>query len=363
MLAIEASTTLREFDLDVALGVDDGACMAIAGPSGAGKSSVLRIAAGLLHPTAGRVSCGEDVWLDTSRGVALAPERRHCGFLFQSYALFPNMRSWENVAYGIRGSRNSRRSAAHELLERFELGSIAETRPRELSGGERQRVALARALAQRPRALLLDEPLSALDTRTRAGAGRRLTEALAAAGVPSLLVTHDFEEAALFGDEVAILDRGQVVQRGTPQQLADAPASAFVADFTGAVVLTGVATSSEDGLTTVRLDGGGVVRSTDIASGRVSLSVHPWELALEPPGSGNEGSALNRVEATVESVTEVGNRARVGLRAGQHLTAEITAASARRLGLARGRVIDVTWKATATRLIPLAWIHPTEETR
>jgi molybdate transport system ATP-binding protein len=211
-------------------------------------------------------------------------------------------------------------------------------------------VALARALARRPRALLLDEPLSALDTQTRAAAARELSGALADAGVPTLIVTHDFAEAALLAEQVAVLDRGRVVQRGTPSELADSPASAFVADLTGAVVLRGEA-RAEGGLTVVALDGGGEITSTDAARGRVAASLYPWEISLEPPGVAAEGSALNRLQAEVLNVTAVGNRARVGLFAGQHLTAEITGESASRLGLARGSRVAATWKATATRLI------------
>ena len=169
MLRVAAETQLGDVALDVALEVAAGECLALAGPSGAGKSSVLRIAAGLLSPRAGRVVCGERIWLDRASGVDLPPEQRRCGFVFQDYALFPHLSAWQNVGYGL--PRRERRARALELLERFGLAHRADARPRTLSGGERQRVALARALAVRPDALLLDEPLSALDARTRAAAG------------------------------------------------------------------------------------------------------------------------------------------------------------------------------------------------
>jgi ABC-type sulfate/molybdate transport systems ATPase subunit len=351
MLAASASTSLRDLRLGVELEVGPGSPLALAGPSGAGKTSVLRIVAGLLRPDEGHVTCGGEGWLDTAREIDLPPERRGCGFLFQGYALFPHLRAWENVAYGLPGGRRARRPRAVALLERFGAARLADARPRELSGGERQRVALARALARRPRALLLDEPLSALDTRTRAAAARELGAAIVEADVPTLLVTHDFTEASLLADEIAIMDAGRVVQRGTAAELADSPSSPFVADFTGAVVLNGEAARTEGGLTVVSLDGGGEIRSTDVARGPVGASIYPWEIAIEPPGAGGGGSALNRLDAEVLSVTAVGNRARVGLLAGQHLTAEISGASASRLGLARGSRVSATWKATATRLI------------
>ncbi len=351
MLRFSARKALRDFELHLGLEVPAGSCTALAGPSGAGKTTILQLVAGLVRPDEGQVQCGTSVWLDTSAGVELATEARGCGYLFQSYALFPNLSALDNVAYGIDGSRAIRRTRAGELLDRFGVGDLATAKPGQLSGGERQRVALARALGREPQVLLLDEPLSALDSTTRGKASRALSEAIKSAAVPTLLVTHDFQEAATFGDQVAIIDRGQVVQRGTPGELADAPANGFVADFTGAVVVEGDVEGSNEGLTLVRLRGGDVIRSTDSAEGAVTISIHPWELAIEPPGSGTEGSALNRLDARVATVTVVGNRARVGLDAGQHLTAEITRASAERLALAPGDQVDATWKATATRLI------------
>src|SRR4051794_13917513 len=175
MLRVEARTRLGAFELDAAVQAPDGGCLAIAGPSGSGKSTLLRIAAGLLRPASGRVALGDEVWLDTTSGRNLAPETRGCGYVFQHYALFGHMAAWQNVAYGMRGlSRAERRPRAGELLERFGIGAKASARPATLSGGERQRVALARALAMGPRVLLLDEPLSALDARTRASASREL---------------------------------------------------------------------------------------------------------------------------------------------------------------------------------------------
>ncbi len=354
MLRVEARTTLGRFELDATVEAPDGGCLAIAGPSGSGKSTLLRIAAGLLRPAHGRVVRGDEVWLDTESGRNLAPEARGCGYVFQDYALFGHMQVWQNVAYGLRGmSRAERRRRADELLERFGIQRLAGARPATLSGGERQRVALARALAVAPRALLLDEPLSALDARTRASASRELAAVLREAAVPALLVTHDFTEAAVLGDRVAVIDSGRIVQEGTAGELAAAPASAFVADFTGAVVLTGVAREGPGGLTLVDLDGGGVATSTDRRVGPVALSVHPWEIALEPAGAHAEGSAQNHLQAEVVTVTEVGNRVRVGLTAPQPLVAEVTAVAVGGLHLAPGVRVTASWKATATRLVSL----------
>jgi molybdate transport system ATP-binding protein len=351
-LHVEANTWLGALELDVALRVDAGECLALAGPSGAGKTSVLRIAAGLVHPARGRVEARGKTWLDTDAGVDVPPERRRCGYVFQEYALFPHLSAWQNVAYPLRGlPRRERRSRALEVLARFGLRELADARPRTLSGGERQRVALARVLARDPSVLLLDEPLSALDARTRASASRELAAVLREMDVPALLVTHDFTEAAQLGDRVGVIDAGRVLQEGTPSALAAAPRSAFVADFTGAVVLTGTARSAA-GVTRVELDGGGTVASTDPGEGQVAVSVYPWEISIEPPGEPRHGSAQNRLAAEVLSLTVVGNRVRVGLAAPQALAAEVTRASAEQLGLRAGARVIATWKAAATRLVP-----------
>jgi molybdate transport system ATP-binding protein len=355
VLELTARTRLGGLSLDVALSAPDGACLALAGPSGAGKTTILRIVAGLLKPERGAVRCGEATWLDTERGIALSPERRRCGYLFQDGALFPHLSAWRNVAYGLRGEtrgRVERRRRAQELLERFGVAHLADAQPRSLSGGERQRVALARALAPRPRALLLDEPLSSLDARTRAAATRELAGVLHGAEVPCLLVTHDFAEAATLGDTVSVIADGRLVQEGTAAELAARPASAFVADFTGAVVLNGVAREAEAGLTEVDLDGGGTIASAERMTGPVAASVYPWEIELEPPERSGHGSARNHVSAEVESLTVLGGRVRVGLRASQPLVAEITDASAQALGLAPGVRAVATFKAAATRLSP-----------
>ncbi|HEY8583682.1 MAG TPA: ABC transporter ATP-binding protein [Capillimicrobium sp.] len=347
MLRAEAVVPLAGFALDAAVEVPPGRCLALVGPSGAGKTTLLRAIAGLRRPERGRVACGGETWLDTAAGVDLPPERRRVGYLFQEHALFPHLRAWENVAYPLpRGG--DRRARAMQLLERFGVAARAEARPAELSGGERQRVALARALARRPLALLLDEPLSALDPRTRAEATGALREALRDAGAPALLVTHDFAEAALLGDELGVLDRGRVVQRGSASELAAAPASAFVAGLTGAVVLTGTAEPGAGGRTRVALDGGGGVLSDDRARGRVAVRVFPWEIALEAPGPAGE----NRLAATVAGVTLLGARARVTLDAAQPLACELPADRARALGLAPGDRVTVTVAPAAARLIP-----------
>jgi molybdate transport system ATP-binding protein len=352
MLTAEIEVYLRDFELEADLEVGPGECLALVGPSGAGKSTVLRAISGLHSPDRGRVANDGQTWFDRAAGIDQPPERRRCGYLFQDYALFPHLSAWRNVAFGLTNlPRGERRERALRGLDAFGAGELADALPAELSGGERQRVALARALAPEPDVLLLDEPLSALDSRTAAAAARELGAIVRESAGPTVIVTHDFAQAALLADTVGVIDRGRIVQRGTAAELSAKPASAFVADFTGAVVLAGTATRAATGTTVVALDGGGEVSSTESATGEVGVAVYPWEVTIEPAGEPRHGSALNRLEARVTSVTEIGSRVRVGLLASQPLVAEVTSESVARLRLAPGTPVVATWKATATRLV------------
>ncbi len=234
---------------------------------------------------------GDEVLFDSERGVDRPPEERRVGLVFQEYALFPHLSVEANVGFGGR-------DRVHELLERFGIAHLARARPGELSGGERQRVALARALARDPAVLLLDEPMAALDAHTRAGVRAELQELLRELGLPTILVTHDFEDAAALADRVGVLSEGHVLQLGTPDELVAAPADAFVAGFTGGNLLHGFARSARDGLTEVVLDGGAVIFSTDRGEGRVGVVVYPWEVSIAPAESVPADSALNHVSAS-----------------------------------------------------------------
>jgi molybdate transport system ATP-binding protein len=341
MAALSADFTLplRTFTLELSLVVER--TVALVGPSGAGKTSALHVVAGLVRPSRGRVALDGEVWLDTARGVRRLPEERSVGLVFQEYALFPHLSVRRNVAY-------AGREIADELLERFRLTHLAEARPGELSGGERQRVALARALAREPAVLLLDEPLAALDAHTRAEVRGELSELLGRLDLPTLLVTHDYEDAAALADEVGVVVEGSLRQLAAPADLVARPRDAFVASLTGANLLHGNATAARE-LTEVVLTSGERLFSTDEARGQVGVVVYPWEVAVarEPA----HDSALNVVRGELGSVVELGNRVRV--RVGP-VTAEVTAASAARLELARGGVAYATFKATGTRLVPLA---------
>jgi molybdate transport system ATP-binding protein len=338
-LQLDFSVPLRGFRLELALEVG-AETVALVGPSGGGKTTVLRAIAGLVRPERGRVRLGDEVWLDTERGVDRRAEERSVGLVFQDYALFPHLSVARNVAFGSRRPRP-------DLLARLRIEHLARARPGELSGGERQRVALARALAREPRVLLLDEPMGALDPHTRAHVRAELQELLRELRLPALLVTHDFEDAAALADRVGVLVEGRLRQLAPAAELVAAPADPFVASLAGGTLVLGDARAHPSGLTEVTLRDGTVVYSTEPGLGPVAVVVYPWEVALahEPAAD----SALNHVRGTIASLVPVGNRVRV--RVGP-LTAEVTAASAERLGLVRGETIVASFKAAGTRLLP-----------
>jgi molybdenum ABC transporter ATP-binding protein len=341
-LQVDFTLPLRDFALGLAL--DVSGTVALVGPSGAGKTSVLRVIAGLAEPRRGHVSLDGEPWFDAERRVSLPPARRRVGLVFQDYALFPHLSVRGNVAFGAGGQ------PVDALLDRFRIAHLAGAHPAELSGGERQRVALARALARDPEVLLLDEPLSALDAHTKSEVRHELAELLRDLALPTLLVTHDYEDAAALADEVGVLVEGRLRQLGPPAELVARPRDAFVASFTGANLLRGKARRGNGPLTAIRLESGDDLYSADEAEGEVGVVVYPWEVSVARTHEPEADSALNVVRGQVGSLVEVANRVRVRI---GPVTAEVTAASAARLELADGGVAYATFKATGTRLVPL----------
>ena len=336
LLLEEIVVPLRSFSVRLSLAVSS--TMALVGPSGAGKTTVLRAVAGLMRPQSGRISSGSEVWFDAAAGVSLPPDRRPVGLVFQDYALFPHLTVRQNVEY-------SRRHKADEYLDRFGIRHLERARPRDLSGGERQRVALARALARDPEALLLDEPLSALDAHTKAGVRTELQQLLAGLDIPVLLVTHDFEDAAALADHVGVIVEGELRQTGTPGDLVAEPSDPFVASFTGANLLRGHVESSGVA-TSVLLDDGTIITTVGPVSGDVVLAVYPWDITVST--SAPDDSTMNRISGPIQSIAELGNRVRVTI---GPVSAEITADSLHRLGLQLGHTAFASFKATGTRIV------------
>jgi len=267
--------------LDLAL--PRGRVTAVVGPSGAGKSTLLRVIAGLSRPDRG------DVLFDGRSVLGLAPEKRRLGVVFQSYALFPHLSVADNVAFAprVRGAGGgAARRATAEILEKLEIAGLAGRYPHQLSGGERQRVALARALAADPRALLLDEPLAALDARLRLALRDELAGRLRAAGLTAVYVTHDQEEAMALGHRVAVLRAGRLEQVGGAEELYRSPATPFVATFFGEASFVPVAWDPEarrltGPLGTLAVDPATAARYDGVRSGRLMLRPEAFRLAGE----------------------------------------------------------------------------------
>jgi putative spermidine/putrescine transport system ATP-binding protein len=256
---------------DLDLEITDGEFFSMLGPSGSGKTTVLRLVAGFERPTAGRIMLGDEDVTD------LPPYRRDVNTVFQDYAIFPHMDVLTNVEYGLRVKkvdRKDRRRRAEEALAAVRLEGFAKRRPTQLSGGQRQRVALARALVNRPKVLLLDEPLGALDLKLRREMQLELKQIQRDVGITFVFVTHDQEEALSMSDRVAVFNHGRVEQVATPVELYESPASSFVAGFVG---------------TSNRI-GGGIAQKLLGTSGE--YAVRPERLRVVPAGVSVENGEI-----------------------------------------------------------------------
>jgi putative spermidine/putrescine transport system ATP-binding protein len=306
---------VRDFQLSMV----QGEFVSLLGPSGCGKSTTLRMVAGFEEPDSG------EVWLGDQNMLALPPHRRGMGMVFQSYALFPHLTAWNNVAFGLRiagrpAGEIQRR--VPELLELVGLGEAGGRYPRQLSGGQQQRVALARALAIEPRVLLLDEPLSALDAVVRVTLREEIRRIQSALGITTLYVTHDQEEALAISDRVVVMRDGWVEQVGTPESVYAEPATWFVASFIGKMnQLAGVIESAREG----RVRWGDrplevpPAATARLADGQaVMVLVRPEAIAVAPADAvgPRERAGEIRVLATVEMVTFLGSVTRLSLEAG-----------------------------------------------
>jgi molybdate transport system ATP-binding protein len=350
-MTLAAAIRIRhgDFELDVDITVDDASTVAIVGPNGAGKTTLLRALAGLSAIDAGRIAVDDQVLDCPERNVFAPPERRPVSMVFQAPALFTHLRVIDNVAFGLRArgmARAPARAAARDWLARVDLADRADDRPRALSGGQAQRVALARALAIEPRLLLLDEPLAALDATTRVDMRRELRRHLATFDGVRVLVTHDAVDAAVLADEVVVLDRGRVTQRGAPNEITARPRTPWVADLVGTNLYRGRAHGA-----TLTIDGGGTLEAaTTIADGPAFAVVHPRVVALHPERP--DGTPRNVWRGRARAIEPVGDRVRVQITGPPDIVAEITPAAVTSLDLAPGSDVWVAVKATEIDLYP-----------
>jgi len=308
----------------VSLSIYKGEMFALVGASGCGKTTLLRMLAGFAEPTSG------SILIDGVPMVGVPPYERPVNMMFQSYALFPHMTVERNVGYGISRTRMdaaTRASRIHEALEMVQLSHVARRKPHQLSGGQRQRVALARALIRRPKVLLLDEPLSALDKKLREQTQFELMDLQYKVGITFIVVTHDQDEAMALATRIAVMDHGKVLQVGTPAEIYEFPRSRFVADFVGTTNLfEGTVTACEPGLITVHCPETGcdllVDEDGSFAPGqRVWVALRPEKIRLDkqPPG----GARTNQLRGMVWELGYLGNRStyRIKTTSGKIVTA------------------------------------------
>ncbi|MFJ7152926.1 ABC transporter ATP-binding protein [Streptomyces sp. NPDC100445] len=331
------------FRLDVTLTVAPGDVLALLGPNGAGKTTALRALAGLTPLTGGHLRLDGTPLEDTP------PESRPVGVVFQDYLLFPHLSALDNVAFGPRcrgADKGEARAQAAAWLDRMGLAGHAGVRPRRLSGGQAQRVALARALATRPRLLLLDEPLAALDARTRLEVRAQLRRHLAEFEAVCVLVTHDPLDAMVLADRLVVVEDGRVVQEGTPAGIARHPRTDYIAQLVGLNLYRGRAAGH-----TVRLDAGPSITTTEELSGPVFVAFPPSAVTLfrdRPAGA----SARNVWHCQIAGLETHGDRVRADLTGGLPLTADLTTVAAAELDLRPGAPVWATVKATQTHAYP-----------
>jgi molybdenum ABC transporter ATP-binding protein len=350
MLRVGIEKQLREFRLRVNLEVARGETLVLVGPSGGGKTTVLNCIAGLVAPDGGRIVLGERTLFDAERGTDLPAERRGLGYLFQDFALFPHLSVFENIAYPLRCRRRPEAELRDEVGRAGQLvglDGLMEAKPGELSGGEQQRVALARAVVFQAELLLLDEPLASLDVQTRGRVRSELRRLLRRLGRAAVLVTHDYADALTFGDRIAVMDRGQLLQVGDREELLARPRSRFVAELTGVNFFEATITALRRGGLAQAVVGPGAlhVASEEVGDVLLSFLASDVTLSLSPP----EGSALNVFPARVKEIVHLGERARVATDSALPLVAEITAESLEKLRLKEGDAVYASVKATAIK--------------
>src|SRR5580698_3197851 len=294
---------------NITLSIFKGEMFALVGASGCGKTTLLRMLAGFAHPSGGRIL------IDGTDMGTVPPHERPVNMMFQSYALFPHMSVESNVGYGLRRlplDAATKKQRIEEALEMVQLGALAKRKPHQLSGGQRQRVALARALIRRPKVLLLDEPLSALDKKLREQTQFELMNIQSQVGITFVFVTHDQDEAMALSTRIAVMNRGQVVQVGTPSEIYEFPQDRFVADFIGTTNLfEGTVNGREPGHLIVRSAEAGCDLIVDelgrFGNGqRVWVALRPEKIRLSKQPLG--GERVNQIKGVVWELGYLGNR-------------------------------------------------------
>lgn len=328
------------------------------GPSGAGKSSVLDCVAGLLRPDAGKIEISESVLFDSAAGIDVPPQKRRIAYVFQSLALFPHLSVEQNIEYGLRDiAMQERRARVEEILQVFRIANLRNQRPSQISGGEKQRTALARSLVTKPRLLLLDEPLTGLDTELKGAIVEDLRAWNAAKRIPILYVTHSREEVDALGERVIAIDNGRVVSHGAPMDVLDAPRRKRLAQASGFEnLLSGAVLDlrEPDGVMRVRLGESACeieVPLADASPGdRVQIAIRAGDILLaseRPHGL----SARNILEGKILSLEQRGTMCIARVECGVTFVVHVTPGAVRTLELAAEKQVWLVLKTHSCHLV------------
>jgi molybdate transport system ATP-binding protein len=354
LLIAELSKRLGSFQVEASLRAESGHTLVLVGESGAGKTTILNLLAGLLRPDRGHVVLDDVALFDSQNAIETPVHARPLGYVFQDYVLFPHLSVFENVAFGLRaqGFPDAKvRRDTEAMLEQLGIEELASRRPARLSGGQQQRVALARALVLKPWLLLLDDPLSALDLQTRREVRTELRQILANLPCVTLFVTHSPFEAMVFGEQIAVVDHGRIVQEGGRDELLRRPRSRYVAELVGINLFQGrVVSRDSDGLAAVETSSGLLHALSEDVRDETFIAVDPREITVH--ATRPSGTAQNVFEGPIlELVPEppLGERVRLVLGTHPPLVAEITAHSVHSLQLREGMNVFASFKATAAK--------------
>lgn len=347
-LRVDVTVQRGDFTLALDLTVAPGELVAVVGPNGSGKSTLLRTVAGLVASADGGVGLGDVIWDDAATGRFVPPERRKVALVFQDHRLFPHLTALDNVAFPLRAV-GTNRSEAHawalRWLDRLEVSELAPLRPADLSGGQSQRVALARALAMQPHVLLLDEPMAALDPRTRLEVRAGLRGYLAEFAGPVLMVTHDAVDALVLADRIVVLEDGHVSQVGTPQELARRPRTDYVARLVGLNLYAGVVSADPH---TVELNSGGalvVAESPGPPGTAAHVVLRPSTVTLQTTRP-DHPSARNVWPGRIRELEVIGERVRAVVDGQPGAIVDLTPAAVADLGLRSASPVWLSAKAT-----------------
>ena len=350
---------IGRFSLEASWEVEPGHTLTLFGPSGAGKTTLLRVIAGLIQPREGHIEIGDQTVFDSQQGIFVPPHLRRVGLLTQGHHLFPHLTVGGNIGYGLTDwEPEERRRRLAELVELFQLAELVDRRPHQISGGQQQRAALARALAPQPALMLLDEPFNSLDVELRRSLRSELRARLKEAGVPSIMVTHDIEEAISMADMVQVINHGKVEAAGAPLEVLGQPGHGRVARLVGVENLLALSVASihpQDG-TMVCADAGGGLRLevplSDVVGGnRVTVGIRASDIILadtEPRGS----SARNRLPGVVSGIElrPPGYEVTLACR-GVDLKCHITGTSLNEMGISAGDSLWAVFKASSCFLV------------